>query len=181
MKKLITTFLITLFVSHQAYSAQIIFSNASYKNKRFYVNIEAQINSSPKLIFAILTNYNNLSNISPKIIESKIIKKEGEDFIVKTVIKGCILFFCKKITNVQRTAQILEKSITAITIPPKSNLKYGKMTWQIEENKKGVKLKYLAQIEPDFFIPPIVGEYFIKKAMLKEAQNLIRNMDNLEN
>ena len=179
--KIISTFLIIIFLffSLNAKAANITFSSAKYKNDRFIIKIIGVVSAKPAQVFAVLTDYKNIPKISPKIIESKIIKTDGDTTIVKTVAKGCVWFFCKEIINTQTTTSIPEKRIQSITINAQSNLKFGQMVWNIKEVNLGTQIDYYAEIEPDFFVPPLIGSYFIKNSMLEEAKYFIDSVEKL--
>ena len=179
--KIISTFLIIIFLffSLNAKAANITFSAAKYKNDRFIIKVIGVVSAKPAQVFAVLTDYKNIPKISPKIIESKIIKTDGDTTIVKTVAKGCVWFFCKEIINTQTTTSIPEKRIQSITINAQSNLKFGQMVWNIKEVNLGTQIDYYAEIEPDFFVPPLIGSYFIKNYMLEEAKYFIDSVEKL--
>ncbi|MFT6077314.1 MAG: hypothetical protein ACJA02_000761 [Myxococcota bacterium] len=162
-------------------AAQIISSSAEYQDGIFFIEAKSTIKANPTNVFKILTDYKNISRISSKIIESKIIEKNNNNIKVKTIAKGCVLFFCKKITNVQLVISNLNKDITSTTIPEESNLKSGKMFWGLTKKGDLTEIKYLAKIEPDFFVPPFIGSFFIKRLMLKEAESFARNVEKLAN
>jgi hypothetical protein len=178
--KIISTFLIIIFLffSLNAQAANITFSSAKYKNDRFIIKVIGVVSATPEQVFAVLTDYKNITKISPKIIESQIIKTDGDTTIVKTVTKGCVWFFCKEIINTTATS-ILEKHIQSITIAAQSDLKFGQMVWNIKEVKLGTQIDYYAEIEPDFFVPPLIGSYFIKNSMLEEAKYFIDSVEKL--
>jgi hypothetical protein len=179
--KIITTFFTATFLllSANIRAAEITSSSAEYKDNRFIIKVVGVVDATPKKVFALLTDYDNLTQLSPKIIESKILEKDGDETTVKTVAKGCVWFFCKEITNTQITTSIANKNIQSLTIPEKSNLKFGKMTWEINKIKAGTEIEYYAEIEPDFFVPPLIGAYFIKNSMLEEAKAFIDSVENL--
>ncbi len=181
MKTIITLLTITLLFSLNTQAANITSSSAEYKNHRFIIKVVGIVSASPKNVFALLTDYTSLTQISPKIISSKIIKENSNIIIVETIAKGCIWFFCRKIINTQTTTSVPEKSIQAITIPSSSNLKFGKMLWGIREVESGTEIEYYAEIEPDFFFPPLIGTYFIKNVMLEEAKTFVNSVEKLAN
>jgi hypothetical protein len=182
MKTIKTLFTITcLFFSLNAQAAEITSSSAEYKNDRFIIKVVGIVSSSQESVFALLTDYANLTQTSPKLIESTVIQKDGNVTTVKTVAKGCVWFFCRKIINTQKTTSTPIKHIKAITIPSKSNLKFGKMLWDIKEVESGTEITYYAEIDPDFFVPPLIGTYFIKNAMLSEAETFIDSVEKLAN
>ena len=179
--KIISTFLIIIFLffSLNAKAANITFSSAKYKNDRFIIKVIGVVSAKPAQVFAVLTDYKNIPKISPKIIESKIIKTDGDTTIVKTDAKGCVWFFCNEIIKTQTTTSIPEKRIQSITINAQSNLKFGQMVWNIKEVNLGTQIDYYAEIEPDFFVPPLIGSYFIKNSMLEEAKYFIDSVEKL--
>ncbi|MES2677712.1 MAG: SRPBCC family protein [Pseudomonadota bacterium] len=168
-----------LLFSANIHAAEIISSSAEYKNNRFIIKVVGVVEPSPEHVFGVLTDYENITKISPKIIESKIIKIDGDTTIVKTVAKGCVWFFCKEIVNTQSTTSVFEQHIQSLTIPSKSNLKFGKMVWNIKDVPFGTQIDYYAEIEPDFFVPPLIGAYFIKNSMLAEAKAFIDSVEKL--
>ena len=180
MKIISTLLTITLLLlSFNAKASDITSSSAEYESDRFVIKVVGVVDAPPNHVFSVLTDYKNITKISPKIIESKIIKTDGDATIVKTVVKGCVWFFCKEVINTQTTTSILEKRIQSITITSGSNLKFGKMVWNIKEVKAGTQIDYYAEIEPDFFVPPLVGAYFIKNSMLEEAKAFVDSVEKL--
>ncbi len=179
--RFITIFLTVtlLFLSLNAKAANITSSSAEYKNNRFIITVVGVVSASPEQVFALLTDYENITKISPKIVESKIIKTDGNKTIVKIIAKGCVWFFCKEIINTQSTTSIPENNIQSTTIPAESNLKFGKMVWNIKEIAFGTEIDYSAEIEPDFFVPPLIGAYFIKNSMLEEAKAFVDSVEKL--
>ncbi|MFT6332238.1 MAG: hypothetical protein ACJAW3_000568 [Lentimonas sp.] len=176
---ILLTFLLLFNNSSQA--AEINSIKTKHKNGRFTIDAKLTISASPENIFRILTNYQNLPKISPKIISSKILKKSVKNIKVRTVIKGCALFACKIIVNTQLVTSVPNEKITTITLPKESNLKFGKMIWIMKKNGNKTDVTYFAQIEPEFFIPPIIGSFLIKKSMKKEAEELMNNVEKAAN
>jgi hypothetical protein len=167
-----------LFVSSSK-AAEIVDSNASYRNDIFYIDVVGVVDGSKQKVFDMLNDYNNLTKISPKIVESVIIKQDGQGVVVKTVARGCVLFFCKNIVNTQ-TVTVSGSVIVSSTLPEQSNLKFGKMKWVLKEDEKDKNktvIEYSAEVEPDFFVPPLIGGYFIKSYLLSEAENFIDGLE----
>ena len=220
-------------------AAEIKYSEAVYQDGVFFIKTSGIVDASPQTIFAILTDYQNLTRVSPKIIESKIIRtclkprcdkpemvdllapqrsllnmreqrsgentplmavtdkdfkqalrQDGDVTVVRTVTKGCVWFMCKKIIDTQATTLEVtddKMTITAITLPDESNLKIGKMIWEIkaakdsdgQKNDNQTEINYSAEIKPDFFVPPVIGAFFVKNTMSNEATLFIQSIENL--
>ncbi len=165
-----------------ANAANINLAKASYNKNTFLIKVTAVVKANPEKVFAILTNYDQLEKISPKIIESRILQDHNNKKIVKTFAKTCVLFLCKTIINTQEVIAVnLENKyvITSSTIASESNLKFGYMQWQIEPVSEGSKITYIGKIEPNFLVPQFIGQYFIKNILLTEAKNLLINLEKL--
>jgi len=179
--KILTILLTATFLlfNFNAQASQIISSSAAYENDRFIINITAIVDASPKNVFALLTDYENLTQISPKIIKSKIIQKDSDVTIVRTTAKGCVWLFCREVNNTQIVTFSQNKSIQSLTIVDQSDLEFGKMLWNIKEVESGTQIDYYAELDPKFFVPPIIGSYFIKNSMLKEATEFVDSVEKI--
>jgi len=179
--KIITALLI-IFLPFQTNvnAAEINFSEARHINGRYFIKVSGTVLANHQSVFNVLINYNNITKLSPKIIESKILYFEDGEVIVRTVAEGCVWFFCKEIINTQ-SINTSNTTINSTTIASQSNLKFGKMKWEIKEIDGGTQINYSAEIEPDFFVPPIIGDFFIKKSLLGEAINFIKNVEKVTN
>lgn len=173
-------FIAILLCSTTANAGEIISHKASYKNKIFYIHVVAVVDTSKQAALQILTDYEHLPKLNPKITNSKIISKSADKTIVKTVIKDCIEFFCQEIINTQEVVES-DSIIISTTLPEQSNLKIGNMKWEIEDGEKEgtTKITYTAKVKPDFFVPPGIGDIFIKKSMLEDAVKLLENIEQL--
>jgi hypothetical protein len=166
------------FISN-ANSSNITSSSADYKNGRFIIKVVGIVEAKQEKVFLLLTDYKNIHHLSPKIAENKIIKNDDNGLVVRTVIRGCVWFFCKDIINNQIITSEFANKIQAFTLPEGSNLRFGKMNWEITEAKGGTQIDYSAEIEPDFFVPPVIGSFFIKNRMLEEAKDFVDSVEEL--
>ncbi len=153
-------------------------STVEFKHKRYYVDYIVHINSSPEKVIHSLTDYENLHNIIPSISNARLLAVHSNYDLVETNLNSCVLFFCKKIINVQKI-MITDSTITARTIPNKSDFKYGIMTWKVEERAGITTLKYHAEFELKFWIPPFIGQSYLMRRLKKEADLLSRGLENI--
>ncbi|MCE3255083.1 MAG: hypothetical protein K0R25_577 [Rickettsiaceae bacterium] len=167
-----------ILISVSAKAAVINSSQVSNQDDKFFITISGNVQAKPERILKLLTDYNNLTKLTPKIIESKILKKDGNIVTVKTITEGCVLFFCKKVTNTQKVI-ISNWTISSTTIAEESDLKSGKMKWEIKKEGNETHVIYSAELEPKFFVPPLIGTFFMKYAMIEEAEGFIKNVEKL--
>ncbi len=50
-------------------------------------------------------------------------------------------------------------------LPERSEMREGWATWDIEADGGGTLVRYVAEVEPKFWIPPVIGPLIIKAAL----------------
>ena len=58
--------------------------------------------------------------------------------------------------------------LLAIIVPGQSDFKYGTTIWKITARGRRTLLVYEASMQPDFFIPPMIGRYLVQKKLKDE-------------
>lgn len=165
---LFTTLLLLLSTAHANIKHNSDQTSVEYKNKRYYVNYTVEVQSSPDVIVETLTNYSSLKDLLPSVTNSYLLEKHHDYDLVKTHFYNCVLFFCKKAVNTQKIFHNA-KYIKAVTLDEHSDFKYGLMTWEIENINGVTYIKYHAEIEPKFWVPPFIGPAILKHKLKKEA------------
>lgn len=153
-------------------------AKVEYKENRYYVDYTIQIKSSSESIISALTNYADLNKIIPSITKSFLLDQHDDYDLVETHFSSCVLLFCKKAVNTQKISHN-SKIIRAVTMVEQSDFKYGLMTWEIQSNGAATYIKYHAEVEPKFWVPPFIGPAILKHKLKKEAHIVSSLMANL--
>lgn len=175
MKYIICVLLFWLNACVISYATEV---NVRYEDKTYYLNAEFIVDASQARVMAVLTDFENIADLNPAIIESELqdsIKQKG--LRVKTVIKDCILFFCKSITRVEDITKTGNEKLEAFVLPMLSDLRSGYAVWVLTQNPSGTMVKYDANMQPKFWIPPIIRSYLLKK---KFKQRVIESVELLQ-
>jgi hypothetical protein len=64
-------------------------------------------------------------------------------------------------------------------VPQDSDLRSGGARWQLSEVNGGTHLLFEAQVEPDFWIPPLIGPLVVKHMLHIEAVNTVKGLEAL--
>lgn len=138
------------------------------KNGVYHISITAEIAAAEEHVRQVLTDYVHIYRLSDSIIESKVLESSGGEKIqVETVILCGIPVVCKEVSLVEEVSILESGNLQTVILPEKSDFRSGKSIWEITAKGDKTQLTYQANIEPDFFIPPILG-----------AQLVIANMRN---
>ena len=67
----------------------------------------------------------------------------------------------------------------AISIPEESDFKFSRESWQLIEYEDGTLLIYDFEMEPDFWVPPVVGPFVIQRALRDGAERAVDRIEKL--
>ena len=150
----------------------------------YHMHINATVNADVDNVIRIITDYENLPLINPYLKESRLLENpEDERTTVNMLTEICVLFLCYSIRHIQTFHTIDNGILFSRIIPGKSDFQAGWMRWEIkgmDSNKIHPVTKIILDIEmvPDFFVPPVIGPYQIKKIMLEMTRATIINLEN---
>jgi len=153
------------------------------ENNLYHMHINATVHADLDNVIRIITDYENLPLINPYLKESKLLDNpEDERTTVNMLTEICVLFLCYNIRHIQTFHFIEDGILFSRIIPEKSNFQAGWMRWEIKEmdsNKIYPVTRIILDIEmvPDFFVPPVIGPYQIKKIMLEMTRDTILNLE----
>jgi len=130
----------------------------------YRVRMATLIHAPARDVSSVLTDYRHIYRLNPAITESEILPSPQNGAVrVKTRIKGCIFFFCRNIDRLEEVREVETGHLQAVIIPEQSDFSSGSADWRIQQVGNESKIIYEAQVTPAFFIPPIIGNYFVKR------------------
>jgi len=149
---------------------------------RYELVAETHLDAEPQEIFDVLLEYddNGFQRISSVYKESTYLEPAPDGTpIIYTRMEGCILFFCKSMRRVERLEAMRPSLIRTYTLPEQSDFTYSYSEWALEPDGDGTVMKYILIMEPDFWVPPIVGPWFLKRALSVGGEHAIRRIERM--
>lgn len=160
------------------------------KGDRFYMDSTLLVEAPIESMLAILLDYNNLHQFSRGIVHSQEVTPDDDNVRrVYTHIRGCVAFICRSVERVEKLEVFDEHRIVATLVPELSkNVVWNLSTWELESvsvtakkaNDKPVQLTrihYTLEFEPDFWVPPIIGGYLVKKSLSEDGVEILSRME----
>ncbi len=131
-------------------------------------------------IWARLTHYPSYPQISPAIDSCKRIGTHaaGGD-LVFTRAQACVIGFCKEVRQRQRVRQLGFGELLAEIQPRGSDFRYGRAHWRLTPLGNATGMRFEAELEPKFWVPPVLGPWLIKRALEQEARASAVNLERL--
>ena len=161
-------------------AAELTDVEVSYEDDRYRLTSKTYFEATRSQLFRVLTDYDLFTKFSSAFAESE--NREPDELgrpTFYTRMEGCVLWWCKSFVRYGHLELEPEVDIVAIVDPEPSNFKYSRERWQLKEDGDGTLLEYEFEMEPDFWVPPVVGPYFIKKALRAGGKNAVNRIEAL--
>ncbi|MES1931274.1 cyclase/dehydrase [Salinisphaera shabanensis T35B1] len=165
-----------LAVAGQAAAVTIERMQVERDDTRYTIAASMVLSVSSVHAFRAASDYERLPEFNPSIISSK--RLPGSR--LRSNIRLCVALFCKQIKQVMRYEETPPDAITMQVVPGAGDLKRGHADWQISaEGANAARLVFDAEIEPDFWVPPLIGPYLIARELRRQARVTAESIERL--
>jgi hypothetical protein len=138
----------------------------SEKAGLYRVRMGMLVRAPAKYVHDVLTDYLHIYRLNPAITESEILPSRAHGTVrVRTRVEGCLFFFCREFDRVEDVRQVQSGHLQAVIVPEYSDFSEGRADWYIQPLGEDSQVIYESQFTPAFFIPPIIGSYFVKRTL----------------
>ncbi len=145
--------------------------------RAYQVQMTFVVAASVNQVMAVLTDYGFPDRLDPEVTKREVINRQGGITRVRTEIRGCVFFFCKDIALTQDVTVVAD-TIQADIVPDESDFRSGYFHWSVSSSDNGGShISFEVIMEPNFFIPPLIGGFFVRK---KLRQKILATAENLE-
>jgi hypothetical protein len=149
---------------------------------RYELTADTHLAASAEAIYAVLVDYENgrFGRISSVYKESDYLEPAPDGTpMVYTLMEGCVMFFCKSMRRVERLEADPPNFIRTTALPEESDFTYSRSEWELEPVEGGTRVTYRLIMEPDFWVPPVVGPWALKKTLLRGGTRAINRIERL--
>lgn len=146
----------------------------------YRIKFSAVLHAHPDYIRYVLGDSAHIYRISPSIIESEVLPAgQADEKRVRTRLLVCTSVFCRELERVDTVRMLPSGDFEAEIIPSLSEFKSGKATWRIEPMNGDSFVVYEAHLEPDFFIPPVVGTALVIDYLKQEFRTTFARVEKI--
>jgi hypothetical protein len=88
-----------------------------------------------------------------------------------------VLLFCK---SFDRHGYVLTKPvgvIIAVSDPDRSDFKFSRERWVLTAEGDGTRMIYEFEMEPAFWVPPVIGPFYIKRALRDGGARAVQRIE----
>lgn len=146
---------------------------------RFIGTAEIWLDAPRESVYEVMADWDLSTQFSSLIVESRDLEtgpNGGPGFYMKN--KGCVLFFCKTFEREGSVEREPYERISANADPEKSDFHMSEEVWQFEQTGGGTLVNYRIEMNPKFWVPPVIGAYAIKRKIRKDGVEALRRIEN---
>ena len=172
--------LAALVVAAAASTASLESIDVGRKGAMYSLHAETVLDASPEAIFDVLLDYERFGRISSVYKDFGYLDPLSDGTpVVFTRMEGCLLFYCKSMMRVERLEAESPGHIRTVTMPDRSDFKRSTSEWSLEPEASGTRMIYTLEMEPDFFVPPVIGPWYIKRTLKRGGGDAIDRIERL--
>jgi hypothetical protein len=149
---------------------------------RYELEAYARLDATPQSIFAVLTDFddNAYARISRAYKESRYLEPAPDGTpLVYTRMEGCLLWHCMTLERTERLETEEPRWIKSTALPDGSNFKHATSEWMLEPDGDGTRMTYRIELEPDFFVPPVIGPWYLKRTLSQGGLRAVTRIERL--
>ena len=166
-------FLPSLATAHELSQAEVTEDKGIFR-----LQFTTIIDAPAEHVRQVLTDFSHSYRLSSSIIESEILpSRQTGTTKIRTKVLACASVFCREVERVDSVRMLASGDLQADIVPELSEFRSGQAIWKITAMDNRSKVVYDATLEPDFYIPPVVGISIISNSL---KNDFISTFDRIE-
>lgn len=144
-------------------------AQVQHKQGRYRVHADVLIALTPERVRAILTDYEKLPDINSGIETVTLEAGPENELRMRVQASACILFFCQPYDWVQTVKTLPSGDIFTVMETSEGSFRRGWVRYRLVLEGQQTRLIFDADLEPAFWVPPLIGPWAVKRKLIDEA------------
>jgi len=143
------------------------------RGKTFLLEAESVVAAPRDFVFDVLVDFNHFHRLVDGMVTTRYLPP-GEDGVLVgyTLVDSCAWIFCTRFEKVERMWPVPTTEIVTVADPERSDFRFYATHWRLEDTAGGTRLRFNATMQPDFWVPPILGPWAVKRKLSFTAQEM---------
>lgn len=145
---------------------------------RYVATADIWLDAPRDSVFEVLSDWDDAQRFSSLIVAARNIAADADGrpgFYIQ--IRGCLLFFCKTFVREGWVVREPDTLLSAIADPARSDFEMSEETWRFEADAGGTLIRYEMQMNPKFWVPPVIGPYAIRRKIEKDGVEALERIE----
>jgi len=153
-----------------AVAAELLESEVSHRDGRFTVYAEVLVRVPESRVRRLLGEYRQLPRLNDGIHRVTLLSPDARGNVRMAVDSElCVLLFCLDYHWVQRVETLPSGDILTTMEPDLSDFREGVVRYRLRPEAGATRLGTRASLVPDFWFPPGIGPWLIKRKLREEV------------
>lgn len=146
----------------------------------YTVAFDMRLDADTTQVRTLMTDYDHLDRLSDIVTDSHVLDVLANgDKRIQLNVHACVWIFCRTLRRVQDVTTLEDGDLRTRALPERSDFSEAVERWHIEATPRGTRIRYNAQLAPNFFVPPLLGPYLIKQAIRRELLSAAQHLEAL--
>jgi len=145
----------------------------------FEVNATGFVRVTPQQAWRVLTDYERLPEFVPDLKTATVQSRNAQEVVLEQTSETGFLFLSQHVHMVLRLREHPFSSIEVTLIS--GDMKYYTAHWELEAATQGgisgTRVHFTGALEPDFFVPPLVGKSIVQANVKKMVQAVVSEVE----
>ena len=151
-----------------------------YDDGRYSLDADAYLAAPREAIFVVLTDYDRFGRISSAYKEYRFLDPAPDGTpMIFTRMEGCVLIFCKSLGRTEYLYMTAPRHIRSVVVPERSDFHHSVSEWHLEPDGDGTRVLYHLEMEPKFWVPPIIGPWILQRRLSRGGVAAVNRIERL--
>ena len=145
---------------------------------RYKVVSVAWLDVSREELYKVLVDYDLFVKFSSSFVESR---NQNPASTGKpgfyTRMEACVIWFCKSFERNGHLTLRPPSDISSLADPARSDFDYSHETWHLVTEGVGTLMTYTFDMDPSFWVPPVIGPFFMKRTLQRGGADAINRIE----
>jgi hypothetical protein len=170
MRSVLPFLLAALAGAQYASAAEIRSIDVQYEDGRYSMVSVAWFDAGIDETYHVFSTWDYSPRFSGAVVEARDLEPEPGGrpgyFVIN---QGCMLFFCKSMVRQGYVEANHNQDLRAVADPEVSDFEQFDESWEFSEEDGGTSVRYQLHMVPDFWVPPAIGPFVIKRKLRKDG------------
>jgi ribosome-associated toxin RatA of RatAB toxin-antitoxin module len=145
----------------------------------FEVNATGFARAAQQQAWQVLTDYERLHEFVPDLQSSTLLSRNGREAVVEQHSEAGFLFLSQRIHMVVRVTEqpysVIDVALVAGDM--RSYSAHWELAPSTQNGIEGTRILYSGVMEPDFFVPPLIGKSIVQVNVRRMVQAVLSEID----
>jgi ribosome-associated toxin RatA of RatAB toxin-antitoxin module len=145
----------------------------------FEITATGFVRATQRQAWNVLTDYDRLHEFVPDLQSSTLLSRDGRVAVVEQHSHAVFLFLSQSVHLVVRITEQPDSIIDVSLID--GDMKSYSAHWELmpatEEGVPGTRVNFAGTMEPDFFVPPLIGNAIVQVNVKKMVEAVLHEIE----